>query len=108
MVKSINLQGKEYSTLTLLAQYENFANVTCALRHFDALKLDVSTLRMEKLLQPNQRLELGLPTTSKKTILYEVTPTLKALRTPKPPKSSVRTREIPPRKSHEYESRRFL
>jgi hypothetical protein len=105
MVKSINLQGKEYSTLTLLAQSERFDNVTCALRHFDALQLDVSTLRIEKMLRPHQRLELGLPTTSKKTILYEVSQTTKALRTPKP---SVRNREIPSRKYTSYESRRFL
>lgn len=108
MVKSISIKGTEYSTLSNLASAFNLDNPRVAQRHFEAHGQDYTKFRISLNLTIGQRLSLGLHSTSKRTLLYEVEESSKWLSMPRPPKSAPRTREVEPRVIPSFQSRRFL
>lgn len=104
-MKTINLNGTEYSTMSHLVEYFDFANSTAVIRHLESHGVDSEDYRIKVNLKKNQRLALGLNTNSSTTVLYEASLS-EVLKKPKPLKNWCPS--IEPIPNYEFIPRRFL
>lgn len=104
-MKTINLNGTEYSTMQHLVEYFDFANSTSLIRHLDAHGIDSEDYRIKVNLKKDQRLALGLNANASTTVLYEASLS-EVLKKPKPLKNWCPS--IQPTPDYNFISRRFL
>ena len=104
-MKTIIIDGKQYSTMSHFVEYFDFANSISVLRHLEAHGIDPEEHRIKVSLKKNQRLALGLNTKSSVTVLYE-TILSEWLKKPKPLKTWCPS--IEPTPNYQFVSRRFM